>query len=345
MNFSKKVTAAFLAMVLLFAAAGCGNTLKEDEPATTAAPKTALNIAALKGPTGMGLVKLWKDSDMGTAANSYTFAIESDPAVIGPKIIKAEADIAACPLNMAAALYNKTKATPETSDDVQLLAINTLGVLYLVENGSTITGVADLKGKTVYASGQGATPEYILNYILTSNGLDPKKDVTIEYKAEHSELATLAVSGQAAVCMLPEPFVTTVLSKNKGLRAALDLTEEWDKIGTAAGRETTLAMGAVVVRTEFATQNPAAVEAFLREYKASVDYVNTNPDAAAALIAEKEIIPSLELAKSAIPGSKLTFIAAAEMKTVALQNFQVLFEANNASIGGAIPPDDFFFNA
>lgn len=345
MKFTKKMTAALLTAAILIAAAGCQSGQKKDETTTTAAPKVAISIATLKGPTGMGMVKLMKNNEDGAAANNYTFAVESDPTVIGPMLIKGDVDIAACPLNMAAALYNKTKATAETKDDVQLLAINTLGVLYVVENGSAVTGISDLKGKTIFASGQGATPEYILNYILTSNGFDPNKDVTIEYKAEHSELATLAVSGQAAICVLPEPFVTTVLSKNKDLRVALDLTQEWDKIGKAAGKETTLAMGALVVRTDFAKQNPAAIQAFMQEYKASVDFVNANRDEAAALIAEKEIIPSLELAKSAIPRSSLTFISSTEMKTIALQNFQVLFDANKVSVGGAIPPDEFFYNA
>lgn len=334
MKITGKLTAALLAVLMVLAIAGCKNTDKADETTTTAAPKTMLKIATLKGPTGMGMVKLMKDSEAGTAANQYTFDIESDPAVIGPMLIKAEVDIAACPLNLAASLYNKTDG------GVQLLAINTLGVLYMVENGTSISSVADLKGKTIYASGQGATPEYILNNILTANGLDPKTDVTIEFKAEHSELAALAVSGSAGICLLPEPFVTTVLSKNKDLRVALDMTEEWNKTGAG-----TLAMGAIVVRTAFAKENPTAVAAFLQEYKASVDYVNANHDEAAALIVEKEIVPALDLAKSAIPRSSLTFKAAGEMKTIALQNFQVLFDANKASIGGAIPSDDFFYNA
>lgn len=343
MKTFKKLTAIALSAMMFFTVAACQNGQTKEETTTaavtSAAAKTSIKIATLKGPTGMGMVKLMKDSGEGTASNNYTFDIESDPTVIGPLLIKSEIDIAACPLNLAATLYNKTNG------GVQLLAINTLGVLYVVENGTSISSVSDLKGKTIYASGQGATPEYILNYILASNGLDPKKDVTVEYKAEHSEIAALAVSGKPGIYVLPEPFVTTVLSKSKDLRVALDLTEQWDKIGAAAEKDLTLAMGAIVVRTDFAKKNPAAVEAFMKEYKASVNFVNTNPNEAAAIIVEKEIIPALDLAKSAIPRSKLTFISSTEMKAIALQNFQVLFDANKASIGGAIPADDFFYNA
>jgi NitT/TauT family transport system substrate-binding protein len=336
-----KALSLLLVAAVVLAMSACGKDSKPEDTSASEAAKATVNIATLKGPTGMGMVKLMKSAEQGSSKNNYNFSIESDPTVIGPKLIKGEVDIAACPLNMAAALYNKTKATEDTKDDLRLLAINTLGVLYVLENGNSVKSLADLKGKTLYASGQGATPEYALNYLLSKNDIDPTTDLTIEYKAEHSELAGLAVKGDAKILVLPEPFVTTVLSKNKDLRVALDLTKEWKKLND----DTAFAMGAIVVRADFAKENPQAVAAFLDEYKTSVDFVNQNPADAAALIANYDIVADVELAQKAIPGSQLTFIVGKEMKETAMANFKVLFDANKASVGGALPSDEFFYNS
>ncbi|NLP47473.1 MAG: ABC transporter substrate-binding protein [Clostridiales bacterium] len=345
MKTSTKILSLLLAAFMILSLAACGQGEAGESTSTDQTQKTNVSVAALKGPTGMGMVKLMKNADQAITANNYSFSIESDPSLIGPKLIKGEVDIAACPLNMAAALYNKTKATDDTKDDLKLLAINTLGVLYILENGNSIKSFEDLRGKTVYATGLAATPQYAFNYILTENGLDPAKDLTIEYKAEHSELATLAAKGDAKILLLPEPFVTTVLNKNENIKQALDLTEEWERITQADGESTSFAMGALVVRADFAKENPQALEAFLSEYKESVDYVNQNQSEAAALIVNYDIVADLKLAQDAIDGSKLTFIIGSEMKETALANYEVLFNADKASVGGALPDDDFFYNS
>jgi len=338
MKTISKLAALILALAILFSFAACSKPADDKTTAaqTTQAQPDEIRIAALKGPTGMGMAKMIGDNPAG---GKYSFTIESDPTAIAPLVSTGAVDIAACPLNLGAALYKKTEGK------VKMLAINTLGVLYILEKGNTLTSAADLKGKTIVASGQGATPEYVLNYILKANGIDPAKDVTIEYKAEHSEVAALAASGKADICMLPEPFVTTVMSKNPALRIALDLTALWETAAKADGKDSKLAMGCIIVTSAFADKYPDAVDAFLREYKASVEYVNANPAQAAALIAAQGIIPDAALAEKAIPGSQLTFLAGDEMKAVAMQNFRVLFAANPASIGGAIPGEDFFWGA
>ncbi|MEI6579844.1 MAG: ABC transporter substrate-binding protein, partial [Eubacteriales bacterium] len=270
MKIFKKLTASFLAGIMLFSIAGCSGGQKgETTSATTAVSKIKMNVAALKGPTGIGLVELMDENDKKTTEIDYKFELLASPTDIVPLITTGAADIAALPLNLASTLYNKTNG------GIQILAINTLGVLYVLEQGDTIRTIADLKGKTIYSSGQGASPEYILNFVLNANGIDPKEDVKIEYKADHSELAALAASGKTAISMLPEPFVTTALSKNKNLRIALDMTKEWEKACKKTGTDGTLAMGCIVVRTEFAKKNPKAVLSFLKGYMASVDYVNT----------------------------------------------------------------------
>lgn len=344
MKTIKKTAAFLLAALLLAGTAGCagrdsgGQTESTTAAATQPAPVT-VKIAALKGPTGIGMAKLMDDSAKSLTQGRYAVSLEASPTDIVPLITTGAVDVAAVPLNMAATLYNKTGGA------VQILAVNTLGVLYLLEQGNTIQSIADLKGKTVYSSGQGASPEYILNYLLKENGLDPKKDVTVEYKTEHSELAALAASGKAAVCLLPEPFVSTVLSKNAKLRNALDMTAEWEKACEKQGIESTLAMGCLVVRAEFAEKNAAAVGAFLEEYEASVNFINENSAQAGILAAKFGIVPDAALAQKAIPNCNITFIAGSDMKKTAAQNFNVLFEANPSSVGGALPKDDFYYGA
>lgn len=336
----KRIFAVLLALTMCVSLAACAGNTAETTTTTgqSAAYKAAdISIAALKGPTGIGMAKLISDSAAGTAANNYTFTLESDPTQIVALVSSGEVDIAACPLNLAATLYKKTNG------GVQMLAINTLGVLYVLENGKTISDISDLKGKTIYATGQGSSPEYILNYILTENSIKPGTDVNIEYLADHSELAAKAVSGDAAICVLPEPFVTTALSKNSDLRIALDLTEEWNALDSAAGSK--LAQGCIIATTDFAQNNAPAIEKFLEEYEASVDFVNSNVEEASAIIAEQEILPSAAIAKAAIPNCNITFITGSQMKTVAQANFNVLYNANPTSVGGALPDDDFYFGA
>jgi len=314
---------------------------KEPTAAVTQVPheqRPQVRIATLKGPTGMGMVKLMSDNEEKMTANRYEFTIVGAPDEIVGKIATGEIDIAAVPTNLAATLYNKTEK------NVQLLALNTLGVLYILEKGNTINSISDLAGKTIYASGKGSTPEFILNYILTQNGLIPGEDVTIEYKNEHSELATLALAGQADILMLPEPFVTNVLSKNQGFRNAVDLTKEWGNVTAKLGiSDSILSMGGIIVRKEFADQNPEVINVFMDEYKRSVDFANTSMDQTASLIEKYEIMPSASLAKLAIPNCNIVFIEGEVMKNQISNLYNMFFLSDPRSIGGAIPGDDFYY--
>ncbi|MHB1453033.1 MAG: ABC transporter substrate-binding protein [Saccharofermentanales bacterium] len=301
--------------------------------------RTLIRIATLKGPTGMGMVKLFDDNDNKLTTNRYETLIVGTPDEIVGKISSGELDIAAVPTNLASTLYNKT------SGNVQLLAINTLGVLYILEKGDTVRTVADLKGKKLYASGKGATPEFVLNYILTQNGIDPQTDLTVEYKTEHSELLALAASGTADLVLLPEPFVTTLLTQDKGFTKKLDFTQEWASATTAAGvQDSVLAMGGIIVRKDFAADNKAAVDAFLAEYEASVRYVNDNLDAAAELIVKYSIMAAAGPARSAIPSCNIVYIDGADMKTQIAEFFKVLLATEPKSIGGKLPGDDFYYS-
>ncbi len=326
-------TAACLLAVVL--AAGCASAPEDTSSvagsSTSSEVKTAVRIQTIKGPTGIGMVHLMDAQEKGTAQNDYTFTVASSPDEITAKILNDEVDIAAAPTNLAAVLYNRTEG------NVTMLAVNTLGVLHILENGDTIQTAADLKGKTIYTTGQGANPEYVLRHILQKNGIDPDKDVTIEFVQENEELAALMDSGTATVAMVPEPTATTVLTKNASIRRALDMTAEWDKV--ADGQ---LMMGCVIVRNKFLKEHPDAVKTFLSEYEDSIQAAS-DIDATAALCETTGIIPKAAVAKQAIPGCNLTFVAGETMKTEINGYFAVLFEANPKSLGGKLPDDAFYY--
>ncbi len=308
-----------------------------DDDAEEPAVITDVRVTALKGPTAMGMVKLMDNSAEATVnGNNYDFTITAAIDEVTPKLLQGETDIAAIPTNLASVLYNNTDG------QVQVLAINTLGVLYIVGSDDTIQSAEDLKGRTIYASGKGAVPEYALNYILSANNID---DVTIEWKSEHSEcVAALAASSNSNdVAMLPQPFVTTAQVKNENIKIVLDLTEEWDKLQEGADTQSTLITGVVVARTDFVKENPEAIKAFMDSYKESVDYVNTNISDAATLIEKFDIIPAA-IAEKALPYCNIVFIEGTEMKDKLSGYINVLLEQNPKSVGGEIPADDFYYS-
>lgn len=326
MKHIKKLLAIVLMLAMALTLAACSGE--------TAEP-VDINIVALKGPTGMGMAKLMEDaSSEAVEGDHYEISLASAPDEITGKVINGSVDIAAVPTNLASVLYQKTDG------QIQVVALNTRGVLYLLENGESIQSIADLKGKTIGATGQGSTPEYVLNYILTKNGIDPQKDVTIQWSTEHSELATLMSSGKVDIGMLPEPNVTAVLSANADVRVALDMTEEWNKV---AGEDSDLTMGCLVVQKKFAEENKQALDRFLKAYSESVEYVNTNIDEASQLIETHGILPKAAVAKKAIPNCNITYIDGTEMKSILSSFLQVLYDANPASIGGAMPDDAFYY--
>lgn len=305
----------------------------EDQSATT--EKAPLNIMALSGPTGMGMVKLMDDSAAGVTLGEYNISLVGAADEITGKIINKEIDIAAVPCNLASVLYNKTEG------QVQVAAINTLGVLYVLEKGDEIQSVADLKGKTIVSTGKGTTPEYVLNYLLEANGLDPQKDVTIEYKAEAAELAAALQSGTATIALAPQPFATTVMAKNAGVRVALDVTEEWEKAQGADPKA--LVTGTIIVRKEVLENNKEAVDQFLAEYQASTAYINDNLTEGATLVEKYNIAPAA-IAEKAIPQCNIVYMDNDEMQKNIEAYLTILHAANPASVGGKLPDEQFYYH-
>ncbi len=291
-----------------------------------------VRVAALKGPTAMGMVKMMQDD----AGATYDFTIHAAIDELTPMLVKGEVDIAAVPANLASVLYNNTQGK------VQVIAINTLGVLYLVENGDSIHSLEDLRGRTIYASGKGATPEYALNYLLNTAGL--AGEVTVEYKSEHSECLSAVLANEGSVAMLPQPFVTTAQMKQGGVRIALDMNEEWNKLQEGSENPSALLTGVVVVRTEFAKEHPELVNQFLLNYHQSVDYTNEHVEEAAKIIGEYGIVPE-NVAAKALPYCCIVCIDGAEMQTKLSGYLKVLFEQNPKAVGGALPQADFYYIA
>lgn len=343
----KRVMSLGLSLALAISLAACSGSVSEAVSSASAtagptaapeaeAPVTTFRIAGLKGPTTMGMVKLMSDAEAGETHQDYQVTMYGAADEVVPLLVKGDIDLAAIPANLAANLYNQTEGK------VQVAAINTLGVLYVVTTGDDVKSVEDLKGKTVYSTGKGTTPEYVLNYILKKNGIDPEKDLTVEYKSEATEVAAaLQAADEGAIAVLPQPYVTAAQSQIEGLNVALNLTEEWNKVST----DSDLVTGVLVASTEFIEQNEAAFEEFLKDYQASIEWVNSNTADAAELVAHYGIVAKAPLAQKALPACNITYVDGAEMKTKLSGYLQVLFDQNPKAVGGAMPGDDFYYGA
>ena len=290
-----------------------------------------VDVAALRGPTSMGLVKLMEESENGFTDNSYSFTLEGAPDAIVPLLVKGDIDAAAIPGNLASVLYNNTKG------QIEVIAINTLGVLYIVENGASIQSVDDLRGRTIYSAGKGSTPEYALQYILSSNGLEVGKDVFIEWKSEHAECVAALKADKNGCAMLPQPFAATAMMQDSNIRIALDLNDLWEeKVGSV------LITGVTVVRKDFASENPETLQAFMEDYASSVEYAQCDVPGAAALIGKYGIVPE-KAALAALPYCRISFITGEEMKEALSEYLSILYDANPKSVGGALPDDGFYY--
>ena len=336
----KRILSAVAAFALCASLAGCGasassvaestaesasteavSTMEEEASPETSAETTALRVAGLKGPTTMGLVNMLTADD---AADLVDFNMYGAADEVVPLLVKGDID--------AATLYQKTNGA------VEVACVNTLGVLYIVENGETVNSVADLKGQTLVTTGKGTTPEYVLRYVLSENGIDPDNDVTIEYCSEATEALSKVQAGEATIAMLPQPFATSALSQVEGLRVALDMNEEWQKV---AGSK--LVTGVLVVRKDAVEADADRFVAFMDAYQASVDAANTDLEGTAALCEEYGIVAKAALAQKALPQCNIVFETGDQMKNDLTTYYQVLFDADPTSVGGSMPADDFYY--
>lgn len=346
----KKLSILSLILILLVTFTACAPT---EAPATTEAPveepaeqaatepveeaaepvmePVDIMVGTLKGPTGMGMAQLMQENPEGL---NLEFSIEAAPDAITAKILNGELDFAAVPTNLAAILYKKTEGA------YQLAGINTLGVLYLVTDSTlNIESMEDLKDLSINVSGKGATPDFALQYLLKNAGLDPETDVTLDYALDHASSAQALIGGQIHAALLPQPFVTQVMMKNPDLSIALDLTQVWEE--AVAG--TTMPMGGLLVKTEFAQANPEAVATFLNAYADSVAWVNADPKSASQVIAEKGILPMAALAEKAIPNCNIVWISGTDAQGTLTPYLEAMKSFNPKSIGGGMPDENFYY--
>ena len=314
----KKIVRAVVALVAAMTVlCGCG---------AGTADTTEVRVGSLKGPTSIGIIRMMHEQEN----NNYTFTMETQADVILSSVVSGELDIALIPANVASVLYNKTKG------GISVIDINTLGVLYMVSGDNSISSLADLEGRTVYTTGAGSTPEYVLRYLLAQNGLTDK--VSIEFKSEATEVAAVLAKDTSAVGMLPQPFVTAALSKNEALKIVLDMTDEWNKLGNGSK----LITGVTVVRNDFLKEHPAAVEAFVKDHKSDAEFVNSDVETASEYVAEAGIIEKAPVAAKAIPYCNIVCISGADAKESLSGYLAALYEQDPSSVGGSLPADDFY---
>lgn len=324
----RKVTAVALSFAMLGALlTGCGSGKAEE--------KVTVKVGALKGATTLGLLPLEDKAANGEAGENYEFSMMTAADELLPMMIKGELDIALLPSNVASILYQKTNG------GVTVIDINTLGVLYMVSGDSSVTGVENLAGRTIYLTGKGTTPDYVLHYILSGNGMDADSDCTLEYKSEATEVAALLAENPDAIGLLPQPFVTAACAQNDALSVILDMNAEWEKLQGEDGSR--LVTGVTVVRNEFLQEHENAVATFMEEHQASAQSMNSDVENGAKLAAASEIIAKEPIALKAIPKCNITYIDGADMKQALSGYLEVLYEQNPESIGGALPGDDFYY--
>lgn len=343
----KKLSLLLAAALTLSMLASCGpKTTSDGSGSVSGSENSSSSVSTqttdlpdfmvLSGPTGVGAAKLMADNETAAEEDKViaSATVVADNQEVNDALISGSADIAAIATNVAATLSAKTDGA------IQVLAVNTQGVLYILEKGDSVNSMADLVGKTVYATGQGANPEYVLNYLLTQNGVDPA-DVDIQWMTAQ-EVSAKMTSSEQAICMLPVPAATALMIQDSSVRQAVSLSDEWDALGQGS-----LAMGCVVARTEYVEENPQAVENFLAAYEASINYMKdeANADQASQLVAQYEITPNAKVAAAAIPQCNLTYLAGQEMRSTLEQYYQVLFQADPAAIGGSMPYDSFYYGA
>ncbi|MDP3386713.1 MAG: ABC transporter substrate-binding protein [Eubacteriales bacterium] len=319
----KRIFAIFLLVAILSTAASCAQKQPD--------AKTSVVVAGLRGPTSMGMIRLFEEQSLNSDSYTVEYIAESAPDALTAKIINNEIQIAAVPTNLASVLYNKTEG------EIQFLALNTLGVIHIV-GSLDIDKLSDLKGETLHISGKGATPDYAVSYMLQSLGLSD--DIELVFYPDHASLAQAVIAGDAKAAVLPQPFVTQVTMQSEQIRLLVDLNQEWETITKGSS---VLSMGCLIVNKDFAENNRNFILDFLKEYEESVNWVNTNTGEAGILIAKHGILPSSDLAQASIPSSAIVYQSAQDSKSEVENFLQILMDYNPSSIGGKLPDENFYF--
>ena len=337
-QYIKKIITIVCAVITISILSGCVSSDARNGSSSEAADQpgqaVTMRVASLKGPTSMGLLFLMDKDQKGDAQGQYEFTMAVQADEILPLMVKGDLDIALLPANVAGILYQKMEG------QLAVIDINTLGVLYMVTGNSNITSVEDLKGRTIYLTGKGTTPDYVLHYILTGNGLT-KEDCKLEYKSEATEVAALLAQDPEAVGLLPQPFVTAACAQNEALSVVLDMNEEWTKLQGEEGSR--MVTGVTVVRKDFLEEHEEAVKTFMTEHQESAAKINSDPQTGAKLAVEAGIVAKESIAHKAIPACNITYIDGEAMRQALSGYLAVLYEQNPVAVGSALPAEDFYY--
>lgn len=332
----KNIVGLLIISLLVFLLAGCSSTKKveeKDAKTPTPAESVSLDAAVLRGPTAVGMVKMMEDKPSLGAGGNVNYVLEQSPDVLTSKLLTGEIEIATIPTNVAAKIYNQ-------GIPYQLAAMNTWGVMYVISNGVDIQKWTDLKGKEISATGKGAASDVVFHYLLEKNGVKPDKDVTLTYTPSPAELAQLTIAGKNKIAILPEPWVSTVLAKNKNVKLALDLQKEWTRIN---GTDVPFAQTCLVVNRDFASKHADIIAKFIEQYAASLDWVNKNTTQAGELVKKQNIgIPS-DVTQAAIPRCNLRYASSQDSRKAVDKYLQTLLEFAPDSIGGKLPDENFYY--
>lgn len=320
----KKIS-LLLMLITVLLTAGCN----KQEPVKT--EPVNVTIAGLKGPTSIGMIKMIDEKALNSDKYNVSYVAEGAPDALTGKIINGEVQISSVPINLASVLYNKTEGK------VQLMAVNTIGNLYIVGTDD-IKSIDDLDGKTLGMSAKGSTPDFAMNYLLNNNGLGDK--VELDYAMDHATMAQSVIAEDTKAALLPQPFVTQTMIKNSNVKILVDLNEAWK---SATNNLSQLYTGAVIINKEFADNNKEFVEEFLKQYEASVTWVLENPKDASVLVEKNEIMPSAAIVEKAIPYCGIVYEPAADIKNGLNEFYKILFDSNPASVGGKLPDEEFYF--
>lgn len=321
----KFITVITVAALALASFAACSSKKEATDDVVT-------RVGSLKGPTTMGIVNLMDDAANGEVSDNYEFTMVTEASELAAGLNGGTLDIALVPANLAAKLYNTTDGS------IQVIDINTLGVLYCVSGDASITSPADLAGKTILTTGQGQTPEYTLRYILEANGVT---DYTLDFKSEATEIAALLGENPDQIAVLPQPFVTVACANNDAISVAFSLNDAWNEVST----DSQMVTGVTVARREFIEEHPTAVANFIANHRASASEATSNVEATAELVVAQGIVGAAPVAANAIPNCNIVCITGNDMKTAISGYLAVLFDQDPTSIGGAIPADDFYYIA
>lgn len=335
----KKWLAGLLAGVMTLSLVGCGGQQTQD--AQTQQPTDAVEagyeeglttrVAALKGPTAMGLVCLMDENEGDTAHYSFDLYTAGDEIV--PLIAKGEVDIALIPTNLAATLYQKTEG------GVQVLDVNAGNVLYVVSHDETLTDLSGLKGKTVYMTGKGTSPDWTLQYLLKKAGMS-ESDLTIEFKSEATEVVSALAQDAAAVGILPQPFATVAMMQDQEMSVNFPLENAWKEYSPDGSG---IATGVTIVRKAFAEEHPAAVAQFVLDHQASVQSAEEDPASAAALIEEYGIVKAAVAQQVIENFNPMVATTGEAMQTWVSGYLEMLYEIAPDAVGGKLPDEGFYY--